>query len=68
MIRLYFENVNGLPTSKSGYHFEKVNKLRHLWLKLNVDFMSLVETHINPSLLNEKDSLYATMFKNQPAT
>ena len=68
MIRMWFENTNGLPTSKSGYYFNKVNKLRNLWSKLNKDFSSLVETQINPSLLFNKDIRHATMFKNQSDT
>ena len=43
-IRLYFENVNGLSTSKNGCESDKVKKLRYLWSKLEVDFISLTET------------------------
>ena len=68
VIRIYFENVNRLPTSKSGRHSDKVNRLRHLWSNINVNFTSLVETQINPSLRTKKDSLHATMFENQLAT
>ena len=65
---LYFENTNGLPTSKSGCHSKKINRLRHLYSKLNAEFTSQVETQINPPLLTNKDSFHAKMFKNQPAT
>ena len=60
--------MNGLPASKSGCHSDKVNVIRHAWSKLNAYFISLLETQINPSLITNKDSLHATMFKKQPAT
>ena len=43
-IMLYFENVNGLLISKCGFHSEKVSSLRHIWSKLNVDIIPLVDT------------------------
>ena len=67
-IRFHFENGNGLPISKSEYHSVKVSCLRHVWSKFNVDFMLLVETQINPSLLHNKDSLHASIFQNYEAT
>ena len=39
-----------------------------MWSKLEVDFISLVETQINPLLLSFKESLHTAMFRNQPAT
>ena len=68
VIRMCFENSNGLPTSKSVCHSDKVNTIRLLWKKLNADSISLVETQIKPSFLTNKDSLHTTMFKNQPVT
>ena len=62
-----FENVNGLPASKSGWNSDKVSRLRHVWSKINADIMSLVETKINQSLLPNTDSLYAIMFLNDRA-
>ena len=67
-IRLYFENANGLPTSKSGCHSEKVSHLRQIWSKLNVDFTPLVKTQINPSLIPNKESSHATVFQNYADT
>ena len=67
-LRLYFENVNGLPNNSSGYKSDKVKKLRHLWSKLETDVVSLVETQIKPSLLSHKDSLHYALFCNQPAS
>ena len=62
-LRIHFKNANGLPTSKSGCNSDKVSILRHVWSKLNVDFMSLVETQISPLLLPNKDSLHTSMFQ-----
>ena len=67
-LRLYFENVKGLPTNNSGCKSDKVKKLRHLWSKLEIDVVSLVETQINPSLLTHKDSLHYALFRHQPAS
>ena len=63
VIRLYVENVRGLPTSKSVCNSDKVDGLRHSWSKLNACFMTLLETHINPSLLTNKDSLHVIFFR-----
>ena len=67
-LRLYFENVNGLPTNNSGCKSDKVKKLRHLWSKLETDVASLAETQINSSLLTHKDSLHCALFRHQPAS
>ena len=44
ILRLYFENVNDIPTSKTGCKSDKVKKLRHLRSKLEVDLIYLAET------------------------
>ena len=67
-IILCFENFNGLPTTKSGCHSDKISSLRHVWSKLNADVIALVETQINTSLLPNKESIHTTMFRNNPAT
>ena len=67
-LRLYFENVNGLPTNNSGCKSDKVKKLRHLWSKLETDVVSLAETQIKPSLLTHEDSLHYALFRHQPAS
>ena len=67
VIRLCFENFNRLPTSKSGCRSDKVSRLRYVWSKLNVDFVSLIETQINRSFLRNKDYLHKSMRHNQLA-
>ena len=63
-----FENVNGLPTSKSVSHSDKVSSLKNIWSKLNTDFESPVENYVNPSLFPNKDSLRAAIFQNHAAS
>ena len=67
-IILYFENVNSLPKTKSSFHSDKIISLKHVWPKLNVDLITLVETHVNPSLIPSKDYIHSTIFRNYPAT
>ena len=67
-LRLCFENLNGLPTSKNGCKPDKVKKLRYLWLKPETDIASLAETQTNPSILSSKDSLHTALLRHQSAT
>ena len=39
-IRLHFEKVNSLPTTKYFCQKDKIRSLRHVWSKLNVDFIA----------------------------
>ena len=68
MVRLCFENVNRLSTSKSGSRSDKFSRLRHIWSKLNVNVASLVETQINPSFLPTKHYLCAIIFRSHSAS
>ena len=52
-IRIYAENTNGLPNNpKLWRRSKKYTKLNYLFHCLQVDIVSLVETQINPVLLD----------------
>ena len=62
-----FENVNRLPASKTRCHSDKLSRLRHIWSKLNINFILLL-TQINPSLPPIKYYPHAAMLQNNLAT
>ena len=66
MMSMHFENLSSLPTVKTGFHSDKLDRIHHLCTKLNVELISLVETQSNPSLISSKDSLHTIMLKNKP--
>ena len=68
-VRLYFENVNGLSPelgySKTSW---KYGRLRHIFHRLQVDVLSLVETQLNLDLTTKTFSLRNKLFQNRTAT
>jgi len=65
VVRIFVENANGLPSSLPHIKVsKKYHKLNYLFHKLDIDIVSLMETQINPELLdcniNITDKIMAT--------
>ena len=53
VVQIFAENINDLPSSLPHIKVsKKYHKLNHLFLKLDVEIVSLIEIQINPELLD----------------
>ena len=64
MFRVFYKNVNGLSTNHKSWRFSyKFRMLRRLWNVLDPDLISIIETQLNPDLLNFSYNIPESLFQ-----
>ena len=67
--RLYYENINSFSIDKKSWKFSyKYKYLKYLWRILDIDIISIVETQVNPLLLDSSYNLPETLFQSDSFT
>ena len=64
--RVYYENVNEFSISVYNWQSNfKYQKLRKIWKALDIDIISIIETQLNPLLLDHNYNIPSTLFCNE---
>ena len=67
VLRVWFENVNGLPIGRKGEKYD-YRHLNHIFARCSIDIFGGVETKVNFTCVGSKDSLNEKLFLYDPHT